>query len=408
MPCYQICTVFWLSNDCLDADVSRNRWSFYVITCHFKKGKKPLLNEAAQLDFIGVERVLKHYSTTQNQDASFCVYVEKTASCLHSTRTKAGSTALVLISHQNGKTDWKSKEGTEQTLIYPHRTTNPFLCLTTHEHFHVLSTAFIIYQIIPWGSIQLAMKILEKYLKIFLSFKWPEGLWRGWLSWWKEQIYMSWSISLGKRRLMCRPTHSCMCWKKSLQRELCTCVQKAEQWAKKQTRRREEKRTENGSRCNKRLQVYSIMALKFNYCIFSRNYNALLYLIVVPDLAFTLRIIVLCSQYIQLSTSQLSKEEENKAYIVAFLRILLLWNKDYYITKCSPIHFLPQVGQEQGVLSKTPGFLLAPSAHIWHCAGTHDSPSRAVSRQSPGKKPYYFLQWQRFTALQDQNCPTPG
>lgn len=106
------------------------------------------------------------------------------------------------------------------------------------------------------------------------------------------------------------------------------------------------------------------MALKFNYCIFSRNYNALLYLIVVPDLAFTLRIIVLCSQYIQLSTSQLSKEEENKAYIVAFLRILLLWNKDYYITKCSPIHFLPQVGQEQGVLSKTPCFLLATSAHI--------------------------------------------
>lgn len=80
-----------------------------------------------------------------------------------------------------------------------------------------------------------------------------------------------------------------------------------------------------------------------------------------PDLAFTLRITVLCSQYIQLSTSQLSKEEENKAYIVAFLRILLLWNKDYSITKCSPIHFLPQVCQEQAVLSKTPGFLLAPS-----------------------------------------------
>lgn len=49
----------------------------------------------------------------------------------------------------------------------PHGTINPFLCLNTHEHFHIHSSAFIVYQIIPRGSIQLAVKILEKCLKIF-------------------------------------------------------------------------------------------------------------------------------------------------------------------------------------------------------------------------------------------------
>lgn len=160
-------------------------------------------------------RVLKRYFTTQNQDANFCVYVEKIASCLYSARIKSHSTALILISHQKRKNYWKSKEGREQTLICPYGTINPFLCLSTHERFHVHSSAFILYQRIPKGSIQLAVKILEKCLKIFFSFKWPEGLWREWLSWRKEQIYMSWSTSLGKRRLMCRPTHSCMCWKKA-------------------------------------------------------------------------------------------------------------------------------------------------------------------------------------------------
>lgn len=198
-------------------------------------------------------RVLKHYPTTQNQDASFCVYVEKTASCLYSTRTKSGSTALVLISHQKGRIYWKSKEGREQTLICPHRTTNPFLCLTTHEHFHVLSTVFIIYQIIPWGSIQLAVKILEKYLKIFLSFKWPKGLWRGWLSWWKEQIYISWSISLGKRR----PTHSCMCWKKKpAERIMHLYAKRRAMGKKKQTRRREKKMAVDAISVYKYIQLW--------------------------------------------------------------------------------------------------------------------------------------------------------
>lgn len=209
--------VSWLSNDCLDADVSKNRWSFHVITCHLKKEKKAFLNEAAQLDFTGVEKGSEALLHSSKPGCQFlCVCGENRF--LYSTRTKSGSTALILTSHKKRKKYWKSKEGREQTLICLYGTINPFLCLNTHEHFHIHSSASILYQRIPRGSIQLAVKILEKCLKIFFSFKWPEGLWRGWLSWWKEQIYMSWSISLGKRRLMCRPTHSshsCMCWKKA-------------------------------------------------------------------------------------------------------------------------------------------------------------------------------------------------
>lgn len=85
--------------------------------------------------------------------------------------------------------------------------------------------------------------------------------------------------------------------------------EKAEQWAKQTSKKTIRG---NGSKCNKHLQADSVMALKFNYCIFNRNYNALLYLSVVPELASTLRIIVSSSQNIQLSTTQLSKEEENK------------------------------------------------------------------------------------------------
>lgn len=144
------------------------------------------------------------------------------------------------------------------------------------------------------------------------------------------------------------------------------------------------KKTDNGSRGSKHLQIYSVMALKFNYCIFNRNYNALLYLSVVPDLASKLRIIVLSSQYIQLSTTQLSKEEENKAHIVAFLKVLLLQNNTHYPIKCSPIQFLPQLCQEQAVLSKTPGFLLAPSCLYltlcWHTWQSQQGTVKAVSR----------------------------
>lgn len=86
----------------------------------------------------------------------------------------------------------------------------------------------------------------------------------------------------------------------------------------------------------------------------------------------TLRIIVLSSQYIQLSTTQLSKEEDNKA----FLKKLLLQNNTYYTIKCPPIHFLPQIHQEQVMLSKTPGFLLIVDtvlAHMTFPAGHYQS-----------------------------------
>lgn len=231
-----------------------------------KKRKEALFkgSSSARLHRCGEGSCSITSPTTQNQDANFCVYMKKIASSLYSTRTKSGSTALILIPHQKRKIYWKSKEGREQTLMCPHRKINPFLCLTTHEHSHIHSTAVIIHPLTPRGSIQLAVKILEKCLKIFFSFKWPEGLWRGWLSWCKEQIYMNWRISLGKRRLMCRPTELYVL-KKSLQRELCTCTQKAEQWAKKTNKK---VRRENGSRCSKHLQVYLVMALKFNDCIF--------------------------------------------------------------------------------------------------------------------------------------------
>lgn len=59
------------------------------------------------------------------------------------------------------------KEQGGERAEYPHGTINPFLCLNTHENFHVHSSAFIVCQIIPRGSIQLAVKILEKCWKIF-------------------------------------------------------------------------------------------------------------------------------------------------------------------------------------------------------------------------------------------------
>lgn len=95
-----------------------------------------------------------------------------------------------------------------------------------------------------------------------------------------------------------------------------------------------------------------------------------------PDLGSTLKILVLSPQHIQLSTTQLSKEEENKAYIVAFLKTLLLQNNTYYTIKCPSIHFLPQIWQEQAGLSETPGFLLIPGtvlAHMTVPAGQYQS-----------------------------------